>query len=420
MRKGKLWLVVAALVAAASFSVSGASAKQHEEVTLNVLWVTTAQSAMELLSQNFTRVYPDIKLNVTYLPSGTLSQLLVTQLQGGSAPDVFWSTLGIGTNGVWRLAPGGYLMDLSKSPWVKRIYPPVRHYISYKNKVYAWPMVVTPHEPIANVDVINQLRLSPPKTFDQLLAQCKTIAAAGKTPFVQSMNTIAGGTIIGRQFYSSYVYNVDPNWDAKRYANKVTFASSPLWQTLLQRIKQMVDGGCFNQGAAGLSRNAQYASIASGEAAYSLLTSGEIANIQQINPKVNLKMYPLPAADPKNNSVQAYAGIDISGNAKTQHPNEVRTLINFLARAKQSTLFAKVAGGIAPYDAKIGVIAGPLEPLKTLMQTTGHADQTHEAAWPNPDVFTAFANGITGLFTGQSTVQSALEAMDKAWDQGKR
>ena len=54
------------------------------------------------------------------------------------------------------------------------------------------------------------------------------------------------------------------------------------------------------------------------------------------------------------------------------------------------------------------------------MQTPGHADQTHEAAWPNPDVFTAFANGITGLFTGQSTVQSTLEAMDKAWDEGKR
>jgi raffinose/stachyose/melibiose transport system substrate-binding protein len=416
--KGALAAVVFCAVAALVGGASTADARSHDTVTLNVLMVTTAQPAWQIMNANFERVYPNIKINATFLPSSDLVNLLPTQLQAHNAPDAFViHPSKIGVDGVWVLAPAGRLLDLTGRKWQKRIYPPIKDQVMYKGKVYAWPLFVQPHDPVYNVDLLNQLNLKLPTTFAQLLAQCKTIRAAGKVPFEQSMSTIAGGQILARQFASNFVYAQDPGWDQKRYAKKVNFQASPLWRRMFQAIVDMKDANCFNEGAQGTSRPQQYAAFASGAAVYSMVSSGEIANMAAINPNLHYGIFNLPPDNPKKQLVQAYAGTVLSGNAETTHPNEVRTYIDFYARAKQSSLVAKIANAIAPFDAMKGIVPSFMKPLEPLLKA-GKADGPHDGLFPCPNTWNdSIASGIVGLFTGQTTVDSILAKADTVWDQ---
>jgi raffinose/stachyose/melibiose transport system substrate-binding protein len=423
MSRNRLGPVVATLAVAAVLAAgaSTAGARGGDTVTLNVLMYTTAQPAWQILNANFERVYPNIKINATFLPSTDLFNVLPTQLQAGNAPDAFTiQPAKLGVTGVWVLAPAGRLLNLTGRPWKKRIYPPMRHQVTYKNKVYAWPIFVQPHDPVYNIDLLNQLHLKIPTSFSQLLAQCKTIRDAGKVPFEQSMNTVAGGIILSRQFASNFVYAQDPNWDTKRYQHKVTFASSPLWKRMLQAIVDMKNANCFNEGLQGVSRPQQYAAFAQGQAVYSLITSGEIANMTAINPNLKYAMFNLPPDNPKKQLVQGYAGIVLAGNADTKHPKEVKEWIDFYARAKQSTLAAKIGAAIAPFDAMKGVTPDFLKPMAKLLKAN-KVDGPHDGLWPCPNTWQdSIAIGINGLFTGQTTVESILAKADQLWDQGQK
>jgi raffinose/stachyose/melibiose transport system substrate-binding protein len=287
--------------------------------------------------------------------------------------------------------------------------------VSYKGKVYGWPIFVQPFAVGYNEDVFNQLHLKVPTSFAQVLAQCKTIRAAGKVPFEQSMNTLAGGQIIGQILAANFVYAQDLHWDDKRYAHKVTFASSPLWRRMLQAIVDMKNAGCFNDAAQGTSRPQQYAQFANGDSVYSIIVSAEISNMLAINPNAKITMFNLPPDNPKKQLVQAYAGIVLAGNAATPHPDEVRKWIDFYARSEQSTLTAKVATAIAPLDATKGIVPSFLKPLQALFKA-GKTDGPHDATWPGPNTFNdSIGQGIVGLFTGQTTVDGILQKADEVW-----
>jgi raffinose/stachyose/melibiose transport system substrate-binding protein len=422
MKAMKVRLSVAlALVAVLSVGAATANAQRHDTVTLNVLMFTTAQPAWEILNKNFERVYPDIKINATYLPSSTLAQVLPTQLAAGNAPDAFTIVPGKqDSEGLWVLAGSNRLLDLSGRPWNKRIFAPMRHMVTYKNKVYGWPVFVQPHDPVANTDLMAQLHLKYPTNFQQVLAQCKTIRDAGKIPYFQSFNTVAGGIILGRTFASQFVYAQDSKWDTERYLHKVSFTTSPLWRRAFQAIVDMKNANCFNEGATGTSRPQQYAAVATGQSVYSIITSGEIANMTAINPNFHYAMFNLPPDNPKKQLVQSYSGITLAGNAATKHPNEVRKWIDFYARAKQDALAAKIGTAVSPLDAKNGNVPDFMKPMAALFKA-GKLDPPHDPLWPCPNTWNdSIANGITGLMTGQLTVDAVLQKADQIWDTGPK
>jgi hypothetical protein len=79
---------------------------------------------------------------------------------------------------------------------------------------------------------------------------------------------------------------------------------------------------------------------------------------------------------------------------------------------------ARVSGEIAPLDAKKGIVP---EYMKANMGSFFRAGKTfsgEQDGWPNGLVFNSgYAQGIQGLFTGQTSVDSTLKSMDSLWSQ---
>ena len=163
----RAFAVLGVLAAALAVGLSTAKAGPKATVTLRVLQASEFTNGQNLLILNFERVYPNIHVDVTYVTGATAFQTLLPQLQAGNAPDVFVVTTGNTSPGsVWPLANQGYLLDLSGSPWVKRVVSRMRDLISFRKnvsqpkKVYAWPQAVGVPGIVYNVTLLNQLGLS--------------------------------------------------------------------------------------------------------------------------------------------------------------------------------------------------------------------------------------------------------------------
>jgi raffinose/stachyose/melibiose transport system substrate-binding protein len=413
-------ITFAAVLVAMLALVAGASAKPHATVTLRFIWNNSNGQAMNIMLANFERAYPNIHVEATYVDGGTpLQTTILSQLQAGNAADVFQMQPGFYTPlSPWAIAKSGYLLDLTGSPWQKRVLPSAKQWVWYKDKLYAWPMSLGPHGVAYNVDLFKQLGLKIPTTFAEFVSMCPKIAAAGKIPIA---NGFAGSNVTGivmyQMFTAEFVYALDKQWDAERIAKKTTFQTSPLWRRAFQAVLDLKNAGCFGSAPQGVTIPAAAQQFARGDAAMSILAWAQMPGVLAINPSLNYSFFNMPADNAKNTVMSAAVSQTIGGYAKTAHPKEVRTFINFMARPKQSSLWAKVGGGVAPFDAAKGVFPSYAAPSIPAAKAGRLVVSLHK--YLNPTLTlgpSGIANSIVGLFTGQVTVDSALKALDYLWD----
>jgi raffinose/stachyose/melibiose transport system substrate-binding protein len=183
----------------------------------------------------------------------------------------------------------------------------------------------------------------------------------------------------------------------------------------LQSIVDMKDAGCFQDHPEGASVPAQYQMFANGNAVMTHVGSPETASILAINPNLKFGFFNLPGDTANNAVLPINTSLTVAISASTKNPEAAKALVAFLARAKQSTLFAKVNGGIAPFDATKGILPASLNGVASFFKS-GKAMMAPNNAWPNPTLLlSTLAPDIVGLFTGQKTVDSTLADLDAGW-----
>ena len=405
-------------VAACGSSEDDAAGEAGSQVTLRAFLPTTAEAAAKDSIAAFEAENPDIKVDAEYYESSKLGPLLLTQLQAGNAPDVFQANPGNATAaGVWPLAKNGQLMDLTGSDWESRIYPSTKQYVSWEDKVYGYPVTLSPYAVLYNTELFQELGLKVPTTPDDVLAMCMKVKDAGKVPFVQALSDVSAGLIIGHLVMGEYVYAVDPDFNQKREAGDVTFADSPQFRQSLQAIVDMNDAGCFQPGAQGTSRPQQYAMFAEGDAVMSIIAAAELPNFTTLNEDIDYGFFTLPAESPEDTVVVAFTPIALAANAKSAHPEQAKAFISFMAKEDINSEFAKAAGSVAPFEAQEGKVPPNMETNLGPLFEAGKVVGAEDAGWPSPAVFNeGYAGGMLGLFTGQKTVDDILADMDGLWD----
>jgi raffinose/stachyose/melibiose transport system substrate-binding protein len=412
-------VIVGALIAAVVFAagMSTASARRTDPVSLSALLVNTHQPAYEILIKNFNNVVKDINIGpVTYLPSGTIRTLLLTQIQAGNAPDLFFTNGGnAAPSAVWPLAADGKLLDLSSGPWTKRVTSYVKPDVTYKGKFYALPIAAFLQGVAYNPTVMRSLNLKPPTTFAQLLQDCGKIAAAGKIPFAQGFAE-QNGFSNWQATLSTLVYARQANWNDLRNAHKVSFQTSPTWRRALTMLVDMKNANCFSPGVAGTTVAQAYSQLAKGDAAMSVLATVQTGALQAVDPNFNPGWFPFPFDSAKDTRVVLNASGNLSVNAATKYPQQARTFINFLGRPKQAALFAKVTGGVSDYDAKKCVLPATLQEFVPLCKA-GKLIAARTGSWPNRNLGLGYLNpSMQALITGQKSVDDILKGLDYLWD----
>jgi ABC-type glycerol-3-phosphate transport system substrate-binding protein len=199
----------------------------------------------------------------------------------------------------------------------------------------------------------------------------------------------------------------------------LTFADSPLWKRAYNAVAEMRDANCFNPAPQATSTPQQYGMLARGEALMMPASSQEIPVVTGMNPSFNGGLFVFPADRAADTLVLSSTGrLTFSVSKETKYPKEARAFLDFLARPKQNTLYAKLNGIVAGDDFRKGILPANVDAGTVQLAKAGKIMAAPTAGWPRPDLG-LFSPGLTsqlaGLFTGQRTPDQILQAADVLW-----
>jgi raffinose/stachyose/melibiose transport system substrate-binding protein len=398
------------------------AATGQEKVTLSLLYNNHSQKAMETTIAEFEKANPNIKIRAEFIDGGALIERMLPQLQAGHPPDLFQTQPGNFTPiSPWALAKAGHLLDLSNEEWTSNRHEPTAKWSEYEGKTYARPVVLGPHGVAYNKKLFSELGLQIPTTFDELLAMCPKITAAGKTPISNGFAaSLTSGIVMGQLLSANFVYGVEPDFDDKRTANQVTFAQSKPWQDLVNGVKRMKDDKCFGKAPQGTTIDAAFSAFAREKAAMTILSFSQIGGVTAVNPALDYGVFAFPAVQAEDTVVSAVNSQALSASAKTKHPEAARAFIAYIAREESAKRFAEEGGGVAITDAAAGKLPEFASAMEEKFAAGKVIDGNH--VWPNPVLLvgeSGLAGGITAIMTGQKTPEQVLEDLDYLWENPK-
>jgi raffinose/stachyose/melibiose transport system substrate-binding protein len=336
-------------------------------------------------------------------------------LSGSNSPDTLLVLPGTGNaTSVGALAKAGVLEDASDQPWVADIPEAQKAEASYDGKTYMFPLGYDPMGIVYDAKVWEKEGMTPPETFSDLLASCKTWRDKGYEPIAVGMKESFVPQFITYAMIASTVYRETPDFDEQQAAGEATFSDSG-WREALEKYVELEKAGCFHEGYQGTGYEEMLDMVTKGDAAMTITVSASLGAMREANPDAEISMAIFPTTDnPDDNWVGAgtFAGFAVAANAKNKAT--AFDFLEFINTPEQAAKFAVAAGAIPPGD-------NPEAPgLETVVEAI-QADRTGpypDHFWPNPDVQATHNAVVQQIFTGQTTIDEALQQMDDAFAKG--
>jgi raffinose/stachyose/melibiose transport system substrate-binding protein len=264
-----------------------------------------------------------------------------------------------------------------------------------------------------------RLGLKVPQTFSQLLDVCQQAKAAGSVAMLLPGANSSTLHALLMSLAVATVYGKDPHFNAELKAGTVSFDGSPGWHQALQEFLAMNTANCFQPGATGST--SEEAAFAQGQGLMLAgANSGQKGVIDTLGPQFKYSMHPYPGGTSPDQTM-AYispAGLlSINAHSSAQNQAAAQAFVNFFARPEQDALYAKVTGGVTPYEFLKGQLPPFLSAFAPVLAKHEYVIRP-DAYWWNADVRLALDQEAVGLITGQVSIDDVLKAMDVAWKEG--
>lgn len=369
------------------------------------------------LVKGFEQAYPKTKVKIIYGTPDGYPQLIQTELQAGSAPDVVMADGGTGfQTPLLKLAKAGRLVDLSNQSWASGVSPLAKPLVQLHGKTYAYPPDQAPSFILYNPDIFKRDGVAVPTTFSSLLSACKTLSTKGVTPIGMAANGTAVPGALVLLMSSNFVYAGDPTWNTQRAAGKVTFAGSPAWHQTLQSIQDMKNANCYPSDAVTLQLPQMIGSFATGKTAMLAVPSAALGYITAAKPSFTPTAIAFPGASVSQTRVPAASSTNMAVNAQAPNKAAAVAFVKWLAEPAQQATWEKALFSISPSHVKTGQLPSYMSALDPFFKN-GKVLTYPNALWPNPGVFNALAQGAEAIFAGRGHTQQTLAQADTAWSQ---
>lgn len=423
MRTPRLAAMIAAITAAGLLAScsggtnagdGGGGSTESKVLTL----ASVDQGSIEDVVTAFEKANPGVDVRFTTSGADQYQQQIRTQLTSGTAPDVMTVWPGNGNPGAtYVLAKPGYLLDLSDQPWASKLPPAMKSVAQYDGKTYTGVFGQNGIGAVYNEDALAKSGLTAPGTWSELLTFCKAAASKGTPAFALGNQDNWVTQIVLYALVATTVYGPDRDFDQKMQAGQVSFADSK-WTEAMDKYLQMEKGGCFQKNPLGTSYEASQTLAATGKTLGIIQGNWVIALLKGKNPAGKFSLKTLPATDnPSEFVMPAAAGAGYGVNAKAKNKDLALKFVDFVMSPEGMNLFVKKQGGL-PSLPDTGFTADPsLAELSKYVadnRTVPFMDQL----WPNPKVQQTMLSGLQEVFSGQSTPDKVLKAMDTDYKAG--
>ncbi|MGA0566374.1 ABC transporter substrate-binding protein [Rathayibacter sp. KR2-224] len=413
-------VVATAVIAVAAISLtacsgggaSNANAAGKVGGTLTALLPSQFKSTYDKIGAAFEKKYPSVHLKFNY-QGGDMNQLVMTQLQAGTAPDVLTSFPGgVATDNadnVQPLAAQKRILPLTAS-WAAKIPEVWKSSFNYKGKTYAYPGALQPLAAIYNKTKLDEMGLKVPTTLDEVYKLCTDAKSKGVYAFAQGLGDAAAGPqMLSFGQNATLIDGPNPGFGDQIASGKATYPDSP-WVKQFGIYQKMFNLGCFGDGALGRTREQGSTAVAAGQALGIVDVGAVLASLQTAAPKSSFVIASIPATNDGKSYITALPGYVTTINAKAKNAATAQAFLEFMGTPEQADTYANGYASVpvisnnqytAPESLKdfAALVAdkkfAPLESLQSQVQS-------------------ALNQGVQSMLLGNDTPKSVAEKMQAA------
>ncbi|WP_426502345.1 ABC transporter substrate-binding protein [Dactylosporangium sp. McL0621] len=405
---------VVALAACSSGTNAGSGGTDAKTLTL----ASVDQGSIEDVVKAFEAANPGVKVRYTTSGADQYQQQIRTQLASGTAPDVMTVWPGNGNPGAtYVLAKPGYLLDLSDQPWVAKLPAGLKGVTQFQGKTYNAVFGLNGIGAVYNQQALDQAQLKPPTTWTELLTFCRAAAGKGTPAFALGIQDNWVTQLALYALVATLVYGPDRDFDTKMQSGSATFAQSP-WTTAMAKYQEMNGAACFQKNPLGTSYEASQELAASGKTLGIIQGNWVVALLKGKNPAASFVLKALPATDtPATFVMPAAAGAGYGVNAKTKNKELALKFVSYIMSPEGMKVFNGKQGSL-PAIPDNGSGADPAFTELTTFLKDNRTVPFMDQLWPNAKVQQTMLSGLQEIFSGQSTPDKVLAAMDADYKAG--
>lgn len=337
--------------ASPSAGPTATSGSAEKKVTITLLVDNTQESVAtaQALIDAFQKKNPDIAVQLETRPGGAEGDNFVkTRLATGDMNDVFFYNSGALMQ---ALNPEQNLVDLTNEPFMKNVLDSFKPTVSQKGKIYGAPVRTAMGGGwLYNRKIYQQLGLSVPKTWAELMANGEKIKAAGIVPVIGSYKDTWTSQLIVLADY----YNVQaqvPSFAEDYTNNKAKFATTPAALRSFEKLREVYDRGFLNKDLLATTYDAALKMLVEGKGAHYPMLTFALSNIEQNFPdKLNdIGFFAQPSDSPDIHGLTVWMPDAAYIFKNSKHIEEAKRFVAFVASKEGTEVMTSVRKPFGPY-----------------------------------------------------------------------
>jgi raffinose/stachyose/melibiose transport system substrate-binding protein len=405
MKKRGFSKILALCLAIAALGAFTASAQAKVQLTMGS-WRADDVAQMTKLLAAFSQKYPNITIKFDPTNPPDYNAALNLQLQSGIGPDLMYARSY--DTGV-QIFKSGYFADVTDLPGLKKVYSDLARapWADEKGRSFAVPFCAVSHGVYYNQDLFKKLGIAVPATWEDFLAACKKIQAAGITP-------VANGLADQWDINEVVLMNIGPNFlggpeGRLAYESGKTAFNDPKMVALFQAMKDLAP--FCPKGFEALTYNDSNALFVNQKAAMYFDGSWTMASFTDM--KFNWSVFAPPPPKGKKGYVTFHPDSGIAMNAATKNPDACKTFLQWLyADAAASAVSNTIPTGFFPIASNAAKITDA-HANAFLQMTKAHATDVR-FVWPKlmsgkPSGYNLLQDGAIAVMTGKKSPQEAAD-----------
>ena len=378
------------------------------EITLGS-WRVDDVAQMSRVIAAFNAEHPEIEVRFDPTTPPDYNATLRLQLESGIAPDVFYArSYDTGID----LFENGYMLDLSGEAYIADSYDEGARspWQTPDGKQFAMPLLAVSHGVYYNVDLFDQLGLTIPETWDELMEAAEAILVAGYVPFANGLAdewdiaevvwmNVAPGFLGGREARLAYEAGARPfNDDAMVSVFGALGSLAPF----------------MPEGFQAINYNDSKALFLLGEAAMWFDGSWTVSEFEASEPDFAWSIFPPPAPTKEMQAVTFHPDAGIAINPASDHIAEARVFVEWLSTPAASAVLGNEIAGFIPMAVDAPALEN--EHADTFLSFNEGRMLDVRFPWPrlmtgDPSAYNLIQQGAIAVVNGVVTPQEAADSL---------
>ncbi|MBO1510698.1 ABC transporter substrate-binding protein [Metabacillus bambusae] len=360
VKKKKKLLSIISTVALFSGILAGCSGKEEsasgskgaEPETLTFLIDNQTQvDGIKAITDAFEEKY-NIKTEFETRPGGSEGDNIVkTRLATGDMADLVWYNSG---SLLQALNPEQNFVDLSEEPFMENVMDNFKEAVTVNEKVYGIPGNATNAGGwLYNKKVYEELGLTVPKTWDELMANNEKIKQAGKTPVIGTFKDSWTSQLI----FLADNYNVlaeNPNFPEEFTANKAKFADTPAALRSFEKLEEVYKKGYLNEDFLATTYDQGLKMLAEGTGAHYPMLTFALAPLAANYPDQidDIGFFPQPGDSADKNGLTVWMPGAVYLNKNSEHIDAAKKWMEFYVSQEAVDLYTSKVAPDGPFAIK--------------------------------------------------------------------